>query len=82
MKWRDTLGRGKDDSVYREYMARLDRKIERNAQYSIKACFARYISPLEKREREEEKERRQKEGDYYHYFPWQNQAHFKGRLND
>ena len=55
--WRDTLERGKVDSVYREYMARLDRKIEKNAQYNIKACFGRYISPQEKGEKGEEKER-------------------------
>ena len=55
--WRDTLERGKVDSVYREYMARLDRKIEKNAQYNIKACFGRHISPRKKGEKEEEEER-------------------------
>ena len=58
--WKETLQKGKDDAVYTEYMARLDRKIERNAKYNIRACFGRYISPKERREKEmeEEEERR------------------------
>ena len=39
--WKETLQKGKDDAVYTEYMARLDRKIERNSKYNIKACFGR-----------------------------------------
>ena len=35
--WKETLQKGKDDAVYTEYMARQDRKIERNAKYNIKA---------------------------------------------
>ena len=30
--WKDTLEKGKSDSLYKEYMAGLDRKIERNSQ--------------------------------------------------
>ena len=37
--WKNTLEKGKSDSLYKEYMAGLDRKIERNSRNNIKACF-------------------------------------------
>ena len=56
--WKDTMEKGKNDSLYKEYMAGLDRKIERNSRNNIKACFARH--PLSREEfeaKEKEKEK-------------------------
>ena len=58
--WKDTLEKGKSDSLYKEYMAGLDRKIERNSRNNIKACFARHPLSREEFEAKEKEKVREK----------------------